>query len=75
MLLSVSKSLKRRRPRRRSDTVDMFGNYEKLIVSMQARVTRLEKTLSDARAELEAARHALTQMKASQPPVTSPAKR
>lgn len=55
--------------------MDMFGNYEKLIVSMQARVTRLEKTLEDARAELEAARHALTQMKAAQPPATPPAKR
>lgn len=54
--------------------MDMFANYEKLIVTMQARVTRLEKTLEDARGELEAARHALAQMKASQAPSTPPRK-
>lgn len=67
-------SLRRRRYRRRSDTVDMFANYEKLIVTMQNRVTRLEKTLEDAKGELEAARHALAQMKASQAPATPPAR-
>lgn len=60
----------RRGFRRRSDTMDMFANYEKLIVSLENRRKRAVENLDNVTAELEAARHALAQMRASTPPAT-----
>lgn len=62
--------LPRRRPRRRGDSMDMFANYEKLIVSLENRRKRAVENLENVTAELEAARHALQQMKAATPPAT-----
>lgn len=70
MLLCVSKLLTRRRRRRRSDTVDMFNNYEKLIVSQAARVERLKKTLAEAEAELAASRDILRRIEMEKPAPT-----
>lgn len=53
--------------------MDMFANYEKLIASMEARISRLKGTLQQAEDEREAARHALAQMRATIPPPTPPA--
>lgn len=51
--------------------MDMFANYEKLIVSLENRRKRAEENLTTITAELEAARHALAQMRAAQPAPTA----
>lgn len=64
--------MKRRRYRRRSDNVDMFANYEKLIATQDARISRLEATLQQAKDEREAARNLLARMRAEAPGATPP---